>query len=465
LTQSTLDSSAKPTPIRARLDKFQTVDEFAEGYQQNFLPDGIRLPTRQVKPVGTRIALKLELATGATVLRADGIVESIRENAEGQPIGMDIRFEKIEPNSRRLIERIQAEHSWERQQSGIVPIVHTEDVVTAEGTADFEAIADELDSSFDSIFSAGPFLDAAEAEDTNDTSAIPQYKTLLQRPGALSAALAGADPHDGGTPEWASTLGADFAPASSVEVAPPITSAPEHDAEALLAAFGMNPDAGPPSSSAVMPAAFDENADPDAMPIGRIAFQKLPPQLPSRIAEEDPGRLRSESSTRRPGKSTDTNEATQRAHSSAWAEAPADDNPPSAATFTDDDDLRSMLKQITSDHAAIFDSVHSLSATGVESEAAATPAGDEEDLEALLGVSSSPASQSAPPLPVLPPRLSNEGSAQAADPASSAVDAQSASAVTNGSPPAAAGTALQTSPPQGIVARFVAWLRRLFGAN
>jgi len=111
LTQSTPDSSAKPTPIRARLDKFQTVDEFAAGYQQHFLPDGIRLPTRQVKPVGTRIALKLELATGATALRADGVVEAIRENSDGQPIGMDIRFEKIEPNSRRLIERMQADRS------------------------------------------------------------------------------------------------------------------------------------------------------------------------------------------------------------------------------------------------------------------------------------------------------------------------------------------------------------------
>lgn len=462
MTQSSPDSSAKPTPIRARLDKFQTVEEFVEGYQHNFLPDGIRLPTRQVKPVGTRIALKLELATGATVLRADGIVESIRENPDGLPIGMDIRFEKVEPISRRLIERIQADRSWERERSGIVPFLPAEDVVTTNNTADFEAIADELDSSFDSIFSAGPFSDATAAEDANDTSAIPQYKTLLQRPGALSAALAGADPH-GGMPEWARTLGADFAPASSVPASHPFTSAPEHEAEALLAAFGLNPDTNTPSASEVTPAAFDVIAEPEAMPIGRIAFQKMTPQLPSKIAKEDPSRLRSESSTRRPGHPTDPNEAIHSAQTTAGAEASAQDRMPAAAISGDDEDLRSMLKQITSDHAAIFDSVHALRpATGVMAEIASSPASDEEDLEALLGVSSAPAPQSAPPLPVLPPRLSHEGSAQAADAASSAADAVSTAAIDNGNPPAAA---LQTSPPQGMVARFLAWLRRLFGAN
>jgi len=465
LTQSTPDSSAKPTPIRARLDKFQTVDEFAAGYQQHFLPDGIRLPTRQVKPVGTRIALKLELATGATALRADGVVEAIRENPDGQPIGMDIRFEKIEPNSRRLIERIQADRSWERERSGIVPVLPVEEMVTAEGTADFEAIADELDSTFDSIFSAGPFSDAAAAEDANDTSAMPQYKTLLQRPGALDAALAGADQH-GGTPEWASTLGADFAPASTVEAAPASNAAPEHEAEALLAAFGLNRDAGSSPDSAAPSGSAEGEADPDGLPIGRIAFQKLPPQTPDRTADDDPGRLRSESSTRRPGKPTDPNEMTQRAHSSAWADASTGGEPQSAPASSDEDELRSMLKRITSDHAAIFDSVHATRPSGGSAlEDTTGPVREEEDLDALLGGSSPPSAQSTPPLPVLPTKLSTESSPQASDDASSAAQATSAPATNGGDSQPASGSALQSRPPQGVFARFFAWLRGLFGAN
>ncbi|MBU6161977.1 MAG: hypothetical protein KGO50_12750, partial [Myxococcales bacterium] len=376
-----------------------------------------------------------------------------------------IRFEKIEPNSRRLIERIQADRSWDRERSGIVPVVAVEEMVTAEGTADFEAIADELDSTFDSIFAAGPFSDAAATEGTNDTSAIPQYKTLLQRPGALDAALAGAEPH-GGTPEWASTLGADFAPASTVEAAPASASAPEHEADALLAAFGLNRDAGTPPDSAATPESAEGEADPDGLPIGRIAFQKMPSQTPDRTADDDPGRLRSESSTRRPGKPTDPNEMTQRAHSNAWAAASTGGEPQSAPTSSDEEDLRSMLKRITSDHAAIFDAVHSARPTGGAAlEDTSAPARAEEDLDALLGVSSSPAAHSAPPLPVLPTKLSTESSPKASDDAPLAAQETSAPATNDGSSQPAPGSALQSRPPQGVFARFFAWLRGLFGAK
>jgi Tfp pilus assembly protein PilZ len=148
--------------IKARLGKFATVDDFVEGYAQYFFRGGILLPTRQERREGESVSLHLKVADGSTVLRAEGVVKQTRLNSDGRPVGLVIRFTKLDASSKHVVDRIM-DAKRKTPDSGSLQAVplnaqvknRLRDNTTGQHLAvqDIAAIADAIDDTFDSIFS------------------------------------------------------------------------------------------------------------------------------------------------------------------------------------------------------------------------------------------------------------------------------------------------------------------------
>ena len=145
--------------INARLGKFETADEFVDGYGQYFFRGGILLPTRQAREEGDTVMLHLQIANGETVLRAEGTVKQVRTNAEGRTVGLVLRFTRLDAKSKAIVDRIM-EAKRELRASGELPATPSAparltDTTTGQHLAvdDIGAIADALDDTFDAIFS------------------------------------------------------------------------------------------------------------------------------------------------------------------------------------------------------------------------------------------------------------------------------------------------------------------------
>lgn len=154
--------------IKAKLSKFQTVDEYVHGWGLYYYGAGILLPTRKTEPEGTEVSLHIRIATGETVLRGEGVVEEVRTNSEGAPVGMVIRFKRLDARSKELVQQI-LEHKKESRTSASVAVVdhHEEGPATEElANEDIGAIAEALDETFDSIFATGAFGAFHEGEST-----------------------------------------------------------------------------------------------------------------------------------------------------------------------------------------------------------------------------------------------------------------------------------------------------------
>jgi Tfp pilus assembly protein PilZ len=192
LSQPNTGSSTKVQPIRARLEKFKTREEFARGYRQYITNDGILLPTRQVKDVGTRIALKLEIADGSVGLRADGEVTEHRRNSKGQTVAMFIRFDRIDPASQAVIQLALAEASGAAAKPEVEP--SAEQSTPPVERPDLEAFAEELDSTFDAIFTSGAFSSVGDSSDSESDANQPPGLSLGSAP-RLASAASDADDH------------------------------------------------------------------------------------------------------------------------------------------------------------------------------------------------------------------------------------------------------------------------------
>ena len=158
--------------IKARLSKFSTVDEFVDGWGSYYFSGGLLLPTRNTEPAGTEVSLHIQIATGESVLRGEGTVEEVRTNSAGKPVGMVIRFSKLDANSKELVKRI-INHKKKNRTSAAEHVVEASshsgltDQATGENLAASElgAIADELEETFDSIFS-GSYLNVGDASES-----------------------------------------------------------------------------------------------------------------------------------------------------------------------------------------------------------------------------------------------------------------------------------------------------------
>ena len=144
--------------INARLGKFETADEFVDGYGQYFFRGGVLLPTRQARDEGDTVMLHLQIANGETVLRAEGVVKQVRMNAEGRTVGLVIRFTRLDAKSKAIVDRIM-EAKREMRASGELPTTASAparltDTTTGQHLAvdDIGAIADAIDDTFDAIF-------------------------------------------------------------------------------------------------------------------------------------------------------------------------------------------------------------------------------------------------------------------------------------------------------------------------
>ena len=165
--------------IKARLSKFSTVDEFIAGWGSYYFSGGLLLPTRNTEPAGTSVSLHIQISTGETVLRGEGTVEAVRTNSSGKPVGMMIGFTKLDAASKELIRQI-LDHKKKSRTSASESVVKgatvsaLTDQATGENLAASEigAVADELEQTFDSIFS-GSFLsaDSASEGEFGDTGA------------------------------------------------------------------------------------------------------------------------------------------------------------------------------------------------------------------------------------------------------------------------------------------------------
>jgi uncharacterized protein (TIGR02266 family) len=96
----------KVSSIRAKL-KFPNLASFVERYAPNVSTAGIFVKTPAPKPVGTRVKFEFLIADGTAVMRGLGQVAWVRETeADDRPVGMGIKFLKLDAASRAVLDRI-----------------------------------------------------------------------------------------------------------------------------------------------------------------------------------------------------------------------------------------------------------------------------------------------------------------------------------------------------------------------
>ena len=103
-----------PTVMRIRL-KYADVDAFIEKFAVNISRGGIFIASKQPRPVGTMVRFEFQLAQGAPVIRGDGEVVWVKPfEAEHptRPHGMGVRFVRLDPESRGVVDRALA---WKEQ--------------------------------------------------------------------------------------------------------------------------------------------------------------------------------------------------------------------------------------------------------------------------------------------------------------------------------------------------------------
>src|SRR2546422_1055142 len=108
-TRPTLTGSSaaarRTLDLRVRM-RAQTVEEFLERYSAFVEDDRIFIFTRAAQPVGTRLRFTLALASGAELLRGQGIVH--RLSVDGERSGMELLFVPIGDDSVALLEQLRA---------------------------------------------------------------------------------------------------------------------------------------------------------------------------------------------------------------------------------------------------------------------------------------------------------------------------------------------------------------------
>ncbi|MCB9507114.1 MAG: hypothetical protein H6698_03380 [Myxococcales bacterium] len=116
--------------IKAKLSKFSTLDEYVQGWGQYYYSGGILLPTRSAEEPGTAVSLNIQIANGETVLRGEGVVQEARTNSAGETVGMVIRFTRLDPRSKDLVGEILARKKEVRHTSSEAAVEEPEPLPT-----------------------------------------------------------------------------------------------------------------------------------------------------------------------------------------------------------------------------------------------------------------------------------------------------------------------------------------------
>lgn len=101
------DANRPPTAIRI-VRPYQTEDEFLTNELETVGKTSVILIGAHPRPTGIILRFEVVLASGATVLRGEGRVLAHKESAfRGQP-GLSLRFTRLDPKSKALVDRAAA---------------------------------------------------------------------------------------------------------------------------------------------------------------------------------------------------------------------------------------------------------------------------------------------------------------------------------------------------------------------
>src|SRR6476619_7324241 len=98
------------TPITLKIKfKSSNLDQFIERYSVDVSRGGIFIRTKEPLPVGTQLRFEFQLQDASSLIAGDGTVVWIREHdpaRQGVAPGMGVRFDKLAPDSQRVLDRI-----------------------------------------------------------------------------------------------------------------------------------------------------------------------------------------------------------------------------------------------------------------------------------------------------------------------------------------------------------------------
>lgn len=102
------ENAARP-PVAIRIVRpYQTEDEFLTSELETVGKTSIILIGAHPRPTGVILRFEVTLASGATILRGEGRVLGHKESAfRGQP-GLSLRFTRLDPKSKALVDRAAA---------------------------------------------------------------------------------------------------------------------------------------------------------------------------------------------------------------------------------------------------------------------------------------------------------------------------------------------------------------------
>jgi molecular chaperone DnaK len=98
------------TPITLKIKfKSSNLDQFIERYSVDVSRGGIFIRTKEPLPVGTQLRFEFQLQDASALIAGDGTVVWIREHdpaRQGVAPGMGVRFDKLAPDSQKVLDRI-----------------------------------------------------------------------------------------------------------------------------------------------------------------------------------------------------------------------------------------------------------------------------------------------------------------------------------------------------------------------
>ncbi|MCX7808337.1 MAG: TIGR02266 family protein, partial [Deltaproteobacteria bacterium] len=110
--QDTRKDKRAPVSLKVKY-KSATLEEFVEQYSRDISLGGIFIKSKQPMPVGTLLKFELQLKDESKLIQGVGRVVWKRDpseaTSEDRPAGMGIKFIKMDPESRKLVEQIVAQ--------------------------------------------------------------------------------------------------------------------------------------------------------------------------------------------------------------------------------------------------------------------------------------------------------------------------------------------------------------------
>src|SRR5678815_5007171 len=102
-------------PITLKIKfKSSSLDQFIERYSVDVSRGGIFIRTKEPLQVGTTLKFEFQLQDSQALISGEGTVVWIREhdpNRTGVAPGMGVKFDKLQPQSQQVLERILTEKS------------------------------------------------------------------------------------------------------------------------------------------------------------------------------------------------------------------------------------------------------------------------------------------------------------------------------------------------------------------